>query len=130
MAAAIGSGRSDHGTSPYHKKVFESSKHTNCFLLAGNRKDMKPTPNIKPTAQKFPLVDYCYHAPMLNPSSAPPIKRSNSLRDISRDYFDAEADREFTTEAAVFGTLIVMAIVPIMSGMSAVVQLLRSLPLF
>jgi hypothetical protein len=91
---------------------------------------MKPTQNIRPNAQKFPLVDYCYHAPMLNPSSAPCVKRSNSLRDISRDYFDAETNREFTTEAAVFGTLITMAIVPIIAGMSAVVQLLRSLPLF
>jgi len=91
---------------------------------------MKPSENIRSGAQKFPLVEYCYHAPMLNPSSAPRVKRSNSLRDISRDYFDAEANREFTTEAAVFGTLILMAIVPIMAGMSAVVQLLRSLPLF
>jgi hypothetical protein len=85
---------------------------------------------MRPGAEKFPLVDYRYHAQMLNRSSAPCVKRSNSLRDISRDYFDAEANREFTTEAAVFGTLIVMAIVPIMSGMSAVVQLLRALPLF
>jgi hypothetical protein len=61
--------------------------------------------------------------------SAPCVKRSNSLRDISRDYFHAEANREFTTEAAVFGTLILMAIVPIMTGISAVVQLLRTLPL-
>jgi hypothetical protein len=91
---------------------------------------MKPTQNIRLDSQKFPLVDYCYHAPMLNPSSAPRVKGSNSLRDISRDYFDAEANREFTTEAAVFGTLIVMAIVPIMAGMSAVVELLRALPLF
>ena len=91
---------------------------------------MKPTANIQPGAQKFPLVDYCYHAPMLNASSAPCIKTSKSLRDISRDYFDAEANREFTTEAAVFGTLILMAIVPIMTGVSAVVQLLRALPLF
>jgi hypothetical protein len=91
---------------------------------------MKPTQNIRLDSQKFPLVEYCYHAPMLNPSSAPCVKRSNSLRDISRDYFDAEANREFTTEAAVFGTLIVMAIVPIMAGMSAVVELLRALPLF
>ena len=91
---------------------------------------MKPSQNIRPGAQKFPLVDYCYQAPMLNPASAPRVKRSNSLRDISRDYFDAEANREFTTEAAVFGTLIVMAIMPIMAGMSAVVQLLRALPLF
>ena len=91
---------------------------------------MKPSVNIQPGAQKFPLVDYCYHAPMLNPASAPRVKRSNSLRDISRDYFDAEANREFKTEAAVFSTLIVMAIVPIMAGMSAVAQLLRALPLF
>jgi len=91
---------------------------------------MKPCPNIRLSAQKFPLIDYCYHAPMLNPASAPCVKRSKSLRDISRDYFDAESNREFTTEAAVFGTLIVMAIMPIMAGMSAVVQLLRSLPLF
>jgi hypothetical protein len=67
---------------------------------------------------------------MLNSSSAPCVKRSNSLRDISRDYFDGESNREFATDVAVFGTLIVMAIVPIMAGVSAVVQLLRSLPIF
>ena len=91
---------------------------------------MKPTENIRPSSQKFPLIDNYYHAPMLTHSSAPCVKKSNSLRDISRDYFDAEANREFTTEAAVFGTLIVMTIVPIIAGMSAVVQLLRTLPLF
>jgi hypothetical protein len=91
---------------------------------------MKPSPNLRPSGQKFPLIDYCYHAPVLNASTAPSVKRTNSLRDISRDYFDAEANREFTTEAAVFGALIIMAMVPIMSGMSAIVQLLRSLPLF
>ena len=90
---------------------------------------MKPSQNTRTGAQKFPVVEYCYHTPILNPSSAPCVKRSNSLRDISRDYFGAEANREFTTEAAVFGTLIVMAIVPIMAGMSAVVELLRALPL-
>jgi hypothetical protein len=67
---------------------------------------------------------------MLKASSAPCVKRTNSLRDISRDYFDAEANREFKTEAAVFGTLIAMAIMPIMAGMSAVAQLLRVLPPF
>jgi hypothetical protein len=91
---------------------------------------MKPSQNIRPGAQKFPLVDYCYQAPMLNSASAPCLKRSKSLRDISRDYFDAESNHEFTTEAAVFGTLILMAIVPILAGISAVVQLLRALPLF
>ena len=91
---------------------------------------MKPIQKTRPGAQKVPLVDYFYHAQMLNHASASCVKKSNSLRDISRDYFDAESNREFKTEAAVFGTLIVMAIVPILAGMSAVVQLLRSLPLF
>jgi hypothetical protein len=91
---------------------------------------MKPSQNIRTGAQKFPLVDYCYRAPMLNPSSAPCVKRSNSLRDISRDYFDAESNREFVTEAAVAGTLIIMAIMPIMAGVFAVAHLLRVLPLF
>jgi hypothetical protein len=91
---------------------------------------MKPNQNIRAGAQKFPVVDYCYHAPMLNPSSAPCVKKSNSLRDISRDYFDAESNREFVTEAAVAGTLIVMAIMPIMAGVLAVAHLLRALPLF
>jgi hypothetical protein len=91
---------------------------------------MKPTQNQRAAAQKFPLVDYCYHAPMLNPSSAPCVKKSksNSLWDIGRDYFDGESNREFVTEAAVAGTLIVMAIVPIMAGVLAVAHLLRVLP--
>ena len=91
---------------------------------------MKPSQNIRAGAEKFPVVDYCYHGPMLNPSSAPCVKKSNSLRDISRDYFDAESKREFVTEAAVAGTLIVMAIMPIMAGVLAVAHLLRVLPMF
>jgi hypothetical protein len=91
---------------------------------------MKPLPNTDLNERKFPLVDYHYHAPILNGSSAPCLKTAKSLRDISRDYFDAEADREFISEAAVFTTLIVMVIVPIVAGISAVLQLLSALPLF
>jgi hypothetical protein len=91
---------------------------------------MKPLPNTQTNARKFPLVDYHYHAPILNGSSAPRLKTSKSLRDISRDYFDAEADREFVSETAVFTTLIVTAIMPIVTGISAVLQLLSGRPLF
>ena len=91
---------------------------------------MKPSQNIRTGSQKFPLVEYCYHKPILNASSAPCVKKSNSLRDISRDYFDAESNREFVTEAAVTGTLIIMAIMPIMAGVFAVAHLLRVLPVF
>ena len=90
---------------------------------------MKPNQHIRAGAQKFPVVDYCYHAPMLNPSSAPCLKTSKSLRNITREYFDGEADREFVSEAAVFTTLIIaMAVVPIAAGISAMIQLLSSLP--
>jgi hypothetical protein len=91
---------------------------------------MKPLPNTQPNEREFPLVDYPYHAPILNGSSAPCLKTSKSLRDISRDYFDAEANREFISEGAVFTALIVMAIVPIVAGISAVLQLFSALPLF
>ena len=91
---------------------------------------MKSLPNIQPNARKFPLVDYHYHASMLSGSSAPCLQTSKSLRDITRDYFDAEANREFVSEAAVFTALIVMAIMPIVTGISAVLQLLTTLPVF
>jgi hypothetical protein len=91
---------------------------------------MKPLPNTQPNGRKFPLVDYHYHAPMLNGSSAQCLKTSKSLRDITRDYFDSEADREFISEAVVFITLIGMAIMPIVTGISAVLQLLSALPVF
>jgi hypothetical protein len=91
---------------------------------------MKPLPNIQPNARKFPLVDYQYHAPMLNGSRAPCVKTSKSLRNITCDYFDAEADSEFISEAAVFTALIVTTLVPIVAGISAVLQLLSALPLF
>ena len=91
---------------------------------------MKPLPNTQPNARKFPLVDYHYHAPMLNGSSARCLQTSKSLRDITRDYFDAEANREFISEAAVFIALIGMAIMPIVTGISAVLQLLSTLAVF
>jgi len=91
---------------------------------------MKSLPITKPNGRKFPLVDYHYQGPMLNGSSAPCLQTSKSLRDITRDYFDAEANREFLSEAAVFTALIGMAIMPIATGISAVLHLLNVLPLF
>ena len=91
---------------------------------------MKSLPNTQPNARKFPLVDYHYHASLLNGSSARCLQTSKSLRDITRDYFDAEANREFISEAAVFVALIVMAVMPIVTGISAVLQLLGTLPPF
>jgi hypothetical protein len=91
---------------------------------------MKTIPNTRPNARKFPLVDYQYHAPILGGASAPCLKTSKSLRNITRDYFDGEANREFISEAVVFTTLIAMTVVPIVTGISAMLQLLSALPLF
>jgi len=52
------------------------------------------------------------------------------LRDISRDYFDKESNHDFLSNAAVFGTLIATAAVPIIAGLSAVFELCRALPLY
>jgi hypothetical protein len=91
---------------------------------------MKPSPITNRNTRQFPLVDYHYHAATLSGSSSPCVKTSNSLRDISRDYFDAEANHDFLSEAAVFAALIFTAMVPIVSGASAVLDLCRALPLF
>jgi hypothetical protein len=52
------------------------------------------------------------------------------LRDISRDYFDSEAKHDFLSEAAAYLTLVLTAVVPVVTGASAVAELFRTLPLF
>jgi hypothetical protein len=89
---------------------------------------MKPTPITNRNARQFPIVDYHYHAATLGGSSGRCVERSKSLRDISRDYFDAEANDEFVIEGAVFAALILTAVVPIVSAASAVLELGRAFP--
>ena len=90
---------------------------------------MKPTTITNKNARKFPFVDYNYQATTLENFTGRCTKTSSkSLRDISRDYFDGEANHDFLSDAAVFGTLIATAAVPIIAGLSAVIQLCRALP--
>jgi len=91
---------------------------------------MKPTSMTDKNARKFPLVDYHYQTSTLGNFTGRCAKTSTSksLRDISRDYFDSEANHDFLSDSAVFGTLIVTAAVPIVTGLSAVVELCRALP--
>ncbi|HYR23317.1 MAG TPA: hypothetical protein VEP30_10410 [Chthoniobacterales bacterium] len=90
---------------------------------------MKPTTITNKDGRKFPFVDYDYQASTLGKFTGHCAKTSSkSLRDISRDYFDRESNHDFLSDAAVFGTLIATAAVPIIAGLSAVVQLCRALP--
>lgn len=90
---------------------------------------MKPTSITHQNARQFPLVDYHYQTATLGKFTGGCVTLpSKSLRAISRDYFDTEANHDFLSEAAVFGTLIVTAVVPIVVGASAVIELCRALP--
>ena len=92
---------------------------------------MKPTTITNKNARKFPFVDYHYQSATMGSFTgrcAKTSSKSKSLRDISRDYFDNEANHDFLSDAAVFGTLIATAAVPIIAGLSAVVELCRALP--
>ena len=92
-------------------------------------KIMKPTTITNKNARKFPFVDYHYQTTTLGNFTGRCAKTSSkSLRDISRDYFDGEANYDFLSDAAVFGTLIATAAVPIVIGLNAVIELCRSLP--
>ena len=91
---------------------------------------MKPTTITNKSARQVPFVDYQYQSAGIKSSSSCCIKPSKSLRDISRDYFDGEANDDFMSEAAMFGTLVLTTLVPIVSGASAVLDLFRALPLF
>jgi hypothetical protein len=91
---------------------------------------MKPTSITNQNARSFPFVDYHYQTSTLGNFTGRCAKTSTSksLRDISRDYFDNEANHDFLSDAAVFGTLIATAAVPIIAGLSAVFELCRALP--
>jgi hypothetical protein len=91
---------------------------------------MKPTINTNKVARKFPFVNYDYQASSLEDLAGRCTKLSNSFRDISRDYFDTEENQDFLSNAAIFAALIASALIPIAASASAMVQLVRTLPLF
>ena len=91
---------------------------------------MKPTNDTTKIARKFPFVEYQYQASSLEDLTSRCTKLSNSFRDISRDYFDTEENKDFLSNAAIFVALIGSALIPIAASASAMIQLVRTLPLF
>lgn len=91
---------------------------------------MKPTTTTNKNARKFPFVDYQYQASNLENLTSRCAKLSNSFRDISRDYFETEENKDFLSNAAIFAALIASALIPIAASASAMIQLVRTLPLF
>ena len=91
---------------------------------------MKPTIYSNKNARKFPFVDYHYQTSSLEDLTGRCTKLSNSFRDISRDYFDTEDNKDFLSNAAIFAALIGSALIPIAAGASEVIHLVRALPGF
>jgi len=91
---------------------------------------MEPTTLTNKDARKFPFVDFQYQASSLEDLSSRCAKLSNSFRDISRDYFDTEENKDFLSNAAIFGALIATALIPIVASASEMIHLVRVLPHF
>ena len=90
---------------------------------------MKPTNNTNKDARRFPFVDFQYQTSSLENVTGRCAKLSNSFRDISRDYFDSEESNDFLSNAAIFAALIGSALIPIAASASAMIHLVRVLPL-
>jgi hypothetical protein len=91
---------------------------------------MKATILTNKNARKFPFVEYQYRASSLENLSGRCTKLSNSFRDISRDYFDTEENKDFLSNAAIFFAMLASALIPIAAGASEVIHLVRVLPGF
>lgn len=94
------------------------------------KENMKPTINTNKSARKFPFVEYQYQASSLEDLTGRCTKLSNSFRDISREYFDTEENKDFLSNAAIFVALIASALIPIAASASEMIHLVRTLPLF
>jgi hypothetical protein len=91
---------------------------------------MKPTIHTKKDARKFPFVEFQYQASSLEDLTGRCAKLSHSFRDISRDYFDTEENKDFLSNAVIFSAMLASALIPIAASASEVVHLVRVLPGF
>ncbi len=91
---------------------------------------MKPTTNTSKNARKFPFVEYNLQASNLDNLTGRCTTLSNSFRDISRDYFDIEDNKDFVSNAVIFIALIASALIPIAASATEMIHLVRTLPLF
>ena len=78
-------------------------------------------------SRQLPKIDLHFHA-MPAGSSGGCCARlaSPSFRNISRAYFDTEANHYFLAEAAVFAVIMLTAAVPLINGAHAVLNLIHA----
>ena len=99
---------------------------------------MKTTPHILNINQRrasesrggrsFPQIEHNYQSSTLRGGCGTPAKfRRPSFFRISSDYFAEEAPRGFAVDAAIFGALILTAVLPIVNSVQAVATLIHTL---
>jgi hypothetical protein len=111
-------------------KTFESSDEADCISLERD-KNMKPTMQTVENegrhreARQLPLIDLQYHAGSAGRSGGCCARlTSPSFRNISRAYFDTEANHYFIAEASVFAAIMLTSAVPLINGAHAVLKLI------
>ena len=91
---------------------------------------MKP---ISPTARNswsFPLVEFHYQPGRLGYQPRCAKNTASAFRNISSQYFQGEARRDFIREACLFALIIVTAAVPLFSAASALTEFCRAIGQF
>ena len=92
---------------------------------------MKPISLTARNRRGFPLIECNYQSATLSGYRGHCAKRlAPSFRNISHQYFQKEARRDFVGEAILFAMLAVTAALPIVSGAYAVVELCRAFARF
>ena len=87
---------------------------------------MKPTSITNCSEKQFPVTDCNYQTPALDGFDGHCAKLSApSFYTIGRDYFATEEPKSFLGEAAIFGTMMLTALVPLVSGVFAIIHLCR-----
>ena len=89
---------------------------------------MKPSSLTARNNTTFPLTDCNYYSVTFSDyrgRCAKPV--AQPFRNISRQFFQREARRDFVGEAVLFAILVITAAVPLVSGASAVIELCRAL---
>jgi hypothetical protein len=83
---------------------------------------------MKQTMTTFPQIDWHYHSIGLDELNSHCERgASSSFWRFSRDYFSSEAELHFVGEAIFFATIMVAAVIPLVSNALAVIQLCRTL---
>ena len=89
---------------------------------------MKPISLTTLNRRSFPLIDCNYQPMMLDGYHARCVRTAApSFRNISRQYFQKEARRDFVSEAFLFALIIALAVAPLLSMASALSEFCRAI---